>query len=30
MESKILGCDEIAINKNAFHNNKPSISINEV
>ena len=30
MGSKILGCGEIAIDKNAFHNSKSSISINEV
>ena len=30
MESKVLGCDEIAIDKHTFHNNNSSISINEV
>ena len=30
MGSKVLGCGEIAIDKNAFHNNKTSISIDEV
>ena len=30
MESKVLGCGEIGIDKNAFHNNKTSISIYEV
>ena len=30
MESKVLGCGEIAIDKHAFHNNNSSISINEV
>ena len=30
MGSKVLGCGEIGIDKNAFHNNKTSISIYEV
>ena len=30
MGSKTLGCGETYINKNLFHNNKSSISINEV
>ena len=30
MGSKVLGCDEIGIDKNAFHNNKPLISIDKV
>ena len=30
MEPKILGCGETWIDNNAFHNNKSSISINEV
>ena len=30
MRSKVLGYDETGIDKNAFHNNKTSISINEV
>ena len=30
MWSKVLACGEIGIDKNAFHNNKTSISINEV
>ena len=30
MESKISGCGETCIYKNVFHNNKSSISINEV
>ena len=30
MEPKFLVCGEIGININAFHNNKTSISINEV
>ena len=29
MGSKVLGCGEIGIDKNAFYNNKTSISINE-
>ena len=30
MGSKVLGCSEIGIDKNAFHNNKTSSSIDEV
>ena len=30
MGSKVLGCGEIGIDKNAFHNNKSSTSIDEV
>ena len=30
MGTKALGCGEICIDKNVFHNNKSSISINEV
>ena len=30
MVAEVLGCGEIGIDKNTFHNNKPSISINEV
>ena len=30
MGSKVLGCGEVGIDKNAFHNNKASIGIDEV
>ena len=30
MGSKVLGCGEIGIDKNAFHSNKNSVSIGEV
>ena len=30
MASKILSCGEAGVDENAFHNNKSSISINEV
>ena len=30
MRSKVLGCSEIGIDENAFHNNKTSISTDEV
>ena len=30
MGSKVLGCGKIGTDKNAFHNNKTSISIDEV